>query len=157
MGIFRRKSRHDLGEHAIFGDEEAAEMRAELSTVVGRLDDLTGRVNAQFTSMSAYAEISREQMSEVREEARADMERSRELLIGLIDRLRDERRDDVEASDATTSDPRLDDIELSLRTLADNLENCEMRQRQIAETMTAFIDTMLSQQVDEPIPGLAIA
>ena len=138
-----------MGEHAIFGDEEAAEMRAQLAAVVGRVDELNERVNAQFTSISAHAEISREQMSEVREEARADMERSREMLLGLIDRLRDEREDGFVDGPTERSDERLDGIEQQVAALAETLERCEQRQRHIAETMSNFIDTMMAQP-DEP-------
>ena len=136
-------------------------MRAQLAAVVSRVDELNERVNAQFTSISAHAEISREQMSEVREEARADMERSRQMLLDLIDRLRDERYDDetdidehvsaVSTTQVTARDQRLDALEERLADLAGTLEQCERRQRHIAETMSDFIDTMMNQQRDERV------
>ena len=86
----RTKTARTLGEHGIFGDEEAAQLRAELDDVRAAIADLNGRVHAQFTTISAHAEIAREQADLARNEARSDLERSREALIGLIEQVRDE-------------------------------------------------------------------
>ena len=52
--------------------------------------NLTERVHAQFTTISAHAEIAREQVEFARDEAHADLERTREMLIELIERARED-------------------------------------------------------------------
>ena len=86
----RSKKAHTLGEHAIFGDEEAAKLRADLDELRASLADLTDRVHSQFTTIAAHAEIARTQAEHARAEARADLERTRDTVIGLIEQVRAE-------------------------------------------------------------------
>ena len=50
---------------------------------------LHDQVHAQFTSIAAHAEIARDAVALARGEARADLERTRETLIGLMEQVRD--------------------------------------------------------------------
>ena len=89
----RRKTGRTLGEHEIFGDEEAAKLQAEVIELRQMVLDLSAQVHAQFTTISAHAEIAREQVELARGEARADLERTRELLIRLVERTREDLSD----------------------------------------------------------------
>ena len=89
----RRKTGRTLGEHEIFGDEEAAKLQAEVIELRQMVLDLSAQVHAQFTTISAHAEIAREQVEFARDEARADLERTRELLIRLVERTREDLSD----------------------------------------------------------------
>src|SRR5262245_21575768 len=89
----RRKNGRTLGEHEIFGDEQAAKLQAEVVELRQMVADLSAQVHAQFTTISAHAEIAREQVELARNEARADLERTRELLIRLVERTREDLSD----------------------------------------------------------------
>ena len=71
----RRKGGRTLGEHGIFGDEEAAKLRSDVTELRDLVENLTERVHAQFTTISAHAEIARQQFEFAREEAHAELER----------------------------------------------------------------------------------
>jgi len=172
MARRRKKSLPELGEHQIFGDEAAAQVHAELAELRSLVDDLNARVNAQFTSIAAHAEISQHEVQLARDEARADMERSRDTLIGLLDQLRHDVLPAASGGEApgpapdlpaplppstvTTIDgqaisERFDAVESAVGELADTLDRSLARQRHLADTMSAFIDTMLAQQAADPI------
>lgn len=177
MGRRRTKTLPELGEHQIFGDEAAAQVHTELAELRSLVDDLNARVNAQFTSIAAHAEISQHEVQLARDEARADMERSRDTLIGLLDQLRHDvltvPSDDevpepapdlpapppfsaVATIDEDTINERFDAVESAVGELADTLDRSLAGQRHLADTMSAFIDTMLAQQAD-PLADLSIA
>ncbi len=157
------KTLPDLGEHSIFGNEQAAELRADLDEARAQIRELAERVNAQFTSIAAHAEISREHLAQVRDEARADMERSRETIIGLIDQLREEMaegfhvRGSAPGPSGAAINERFDALAATVDRLAAAVDQCMSQQRHMADTMAAFIDTMLAADRDEPIFGLALS
>ncbi len=162
--VGRKKMNRTLGEHGIFGDEEAALLRSELDELRLAMADLADRVHAQFTTISAHAEIAREQAEFARAEARADLERTREAMIGLIETVRIEVAG-VTGHHVPGSAPgpsievqteRLERVELQMSTLADTVERCFSRQRDLAATMEAFLDTMLAEQRNEPVAGLSL-
>ncbi len=163
--VGRKNITRTLGEHGIFGDEEAAELRSELDELRAAVADLSGRVHAQFTTISAHAEIAREQAEFAREEARADLERTREAMIGLIETVRDEVAGvtghhvpgTAPGPSIAAQNERFEMIEMRMTTLADTVERCFDRQRQLAETMEAFLDTVLAEQRREPVAGLSLA
>ena len=160
--VGRRKSARTLGEHGIFGDEEAAQLRAELDELRTGLVDLADRVHAQFTTIAAHAEIAREQTEFAREEARADLDRTRDSMIELIESVRGEAAGlhvpgtrPGPSTEAQTA--RFEAIEQRLTGLAGDLERCFRRQAELADTMAAFLDTVLAQQRHEPAAGLTLA
>lgn len=162
----RGKSPRTLGEHEIFGDEEAARMAADIAELKTQISDLNARVHSQFTTIAAHAEIARQQAEFVREEARADLDRTRDMVIGLVEHV----RNDVAAlGDGSASvphwpapsngrplpapaarDPRLEAIERRLDTVAGTIERCFDRQRELANTMEALLDTVLAVQMQHP-------
>lgn len=158
----RSKNAIKQGEHAIFGDEEAAALHAEVASLRDLVSELADRVHAQFTTISAHAEIARQQVEFTRDEARADLERTRELMIDLIDQTRREltSRPGASAFPAPSSAPvantRIDVIEERLQSIAVSLDRCFDRQRELADTMAALLDTVLGAST-EPVRGLAIA
>jgi hypothetical protein len=159
----RSKTANKQGEHAIFGDEEAAALHAEVATLRDLVSELADRVHAQFTTISAHAEIARQQVEFTRDEARADLERTRELMIDLIDQTRREltpARSGTTVFPAPSSAPvagtRIDVIEERLESIAVSLDRCFDRQRELADTMAALLDTVLGVS-SEPVRGLAIA
>jgi len=159
----RSKTSPELGEHAIFGDEEAARLRSDLDELRGQFAMLTDQVNAQFTSIAAHAAIAREQVAVAREEGRADMERSRDTLIGLIEQVRAEAGGpglripgSAPGPSVTATNERIASLEAAVEELAATVEDCFARQERMAETMSAFIDTLLSEQRGEPVAGLAL-
>ena len=161
MALRRQKVPAELGEHRIFGDEDAAAMRAELDELRNQFGALSERVNAQFTSIAAHAEIAREQISLVRDEARADMERTREMLIGLIETVRSEAAGlhvagAAPGASAASAHERVAGVEAAVDSLEASVEELASRQMRMGDTMAAFIDTMLAETRGEPVAGLSL-
>ena len=161
MALRRHNVPTELGEHRVFGDEEAAALRAELDDLQNQLGALADRVNAQFTSIAAHAEIAREQIELVRAEARADMERTRDTLIGLIETVRAEAAGlhvagTAPGASATSAHERVEAVETALETVRTSIEQVTARQVRMGDTMAAFIDTMLAETRGEPVVGLSL-
>jgi hypothetical protein len=157
----RSKNANKQGEHAIFGDEEAAALHAEVASLRDLVTELANRVHAQFTTISAHAEIARQQVEFTRDEARADLERTRELVIDLIEQTRRELTSRPNSafpapSSVPVANTRIDVIEERLESIAVSLDRCFDRQRELADTMAALLDTVLGASA-EPVRGLAIA
>jgi hypothetical protein len=160
----RRKSGRTLGEHGIFGDEEAAKLRADLTELRDLLANLTERVHAQFTTISAHAEIARQQFDFAREEAHAELERTREMLIDLVERTRAELSTDAAVhlagaapgASVVAQAQRVSDLEARFDTAAKDLDRCFQRQGILADTMEALIDSVLSEQRGEPVARLTL-
>ncbi len=87
----RRETQHTLGERGILGDEAVAELLTTIEQLRAEVGELRDRVDSQFTTIAAHAEIARQQAEFARGEARADLDRSRDTLIGLIEQVRSER------------------------------------------------------------------
>ena len=161
MALRRQNVPTELGEHRIFGDEEAAALRAELDDLQNRFVALSDRVNAQFTSIAAHAEIARDQIELVRAEARADMERTRDTLIGLIETVRAEATElhvagAAPGASAASAHERVEAVETALETVRTSVEQVAARQVRMGDTMAAFIDTMLAETRGEPVAGLSL-
>lgn len=160
----RQKRTRGLGEHGIFGDEEAATLRSDLTELREMVANLTERVHAQFTTISAHAEIAREQFEFARQEAHAELERTREMLIDLIERVRFELSSDAvnhlagAAPGASTvvQAQRVSDLEARFDDAQKGLERCFQRQSVLADTMEALLDTVMSERRGEPVVGLTL-
>ncbi|MFW2332347.1 hypothetical protein [Ilumatobacter sp.] len=128
-------------------------LRAE----VGELRD---RVDSQFTTIAAHAEIARQQAEFARGEARADLDRSRDTLIGLIEQVRSERDvhepGSVPGPSAKATNDRIAAMERRMAELTRTVDRCFARQNELADTMTAFLDTVLAEQRGEPVAGLSM-
>jgi len=163
--MFRQRERQQsLGEHGILGDEQAAELITAVADLRSDVTQLKDRVDSQFTTIAAHAEIAREHSEMARREARADLERTRETLIELIEQVRSETLRPG-ATGAAGSGPgpsverqaeRLTTTETTLSVLEATVEQCFTRQNELANTMAAFIDTVLAEQRGEPVAGLSL-
>lgn len=157
----RDRTARTLGEHAIFGDEEAAQLRAELDDLRASVTDLAARVHSQFTTIAAHAEIAREQAEFARAEARADLDRTRDMLIGLIEQARADRPGHHVPGTApgpsiAAQAERFEELDRRLAQLAAAVDTCFERQRELADTMAAMIDTVFAGQRGEPVTGLSL-
>jgi hypothetical protein len=158
----RRETHRTLGEREIFGDEVVAELLTEIEQLRSAVTDIRHRVDAQLTTTAAHAEISRQQIELARNESRADLDRTRETLIGLIEQVRAERGEFHVAGSAPGVSPsaveeRLDTFEIQIAGLASTVERCLARQNELADTMAAFLDTVLAEQRGEPVAGLSLS
>ena len=157
----RKKSAQPSFEHSVFGDEEAAALRAELTDLRGIVGELTAQVQSQFTTIAAHAEIARQHADFVREEAQANLDRTREMLIGLLEQARGgtrEPRDGMWAPPAPSmiaTTERVDAIELAMAKALDTVQYCLRRQQDLAATMEALLDTVVFEQRNEPVLRLA--
>jgi hypothetical protein len=160
----RRKSGRTLGEHGIFGDEEAASLRSDVTELRDLLTNLTERVHAQFTTISAHAEIARQQVEFARDEAHAELERTREMLIDLIERARSELSNaaamyvpgSAPGASVVAQAQRVSNLEARFDAAAKDLDRCFQRQRILADTMEALVDSVLSERRGEPVAGLTL-
>ncbi|MDW3215100.1 MAG: hypothetical protein R8G01_13940 [Ilumatobacteraceae bacterium] len=157
----RREMQHTLGERGILGDEAAAELLTTVEQLRAEVADLKARVDSQFTTIAAHAEIARQQAEFAREEARADLDRNRETLIGLIEHVRSGEPDvhvpgtrPGPSSETTTE--RIGDVERRIAELGTSVERCFERQNELADTMAAFLDTVMAEQRGEPVAGLSM-
>lgn len=75
-------------------DESATTVTAELRE---RLAKLEQQVLAQYTATAAYATLTQQGLDEARAESRADLDRSQATIIGLLDRLRAEMGNRLDA------------------------------------------------------------
>jgi hypothetical protein len=153
-----------LGEHGIFGDEEAANLQAEVTELREIVSDLTERVHAQFTTISAHAEIARQQVEFARDEAHAEVERSREMLIELIERARADMGSQTglhvpgspPGPSVAAHTERIESLELRVVEIIGSLDRCFARQRILADTIEALLDTVLAERRGEPVAGLSL-
>ena len=158
----RRNVHRTLGEHEIFGDEQAAALRSDLDELRVAVADLSGRLHAQFTTIAAHAEIAREQADFARQEARADLDRTRDTLIGLIEQLRAESSGSdthhitgtVPGASIEAQRQRIEATEAQLALVSETVDACYARQRELADMVAAFLDTVLAEQRGEPVAGL---
>lgn len=74
-----------------FLPEESAHTGAAVAIEFrSRLVKLEQQMMAQYTSVAAYATIAKQDMESARAEARSDLDRSQAMLIGLLEKLRNE-------------------------------------------------------------------
>ena len=74
----------------ILGDEKAAATHASLAQLHLKVAALEEQMRSQFTAVAAYASIAQEQVEFTRNEARADLDRTRQTLIELVEQVRHE-------------------------------------------------------------------
>jgi hypothetical protein len=160
----RRKRARTLGEHGIFGDEEAARLRSDVTELHELVANLTERVHAQFTTISAHAEIARQQFEFARDEAHAELERTREMLIDLIEQVRYEMSNgpatriagSAPGASVVVQAQRVSDLEARFDEAERGIERCFQRQSVLADTMEALVDTVMSERRGEPVAGLTL-
>lgn len=158
----RKKSADVTFEHSVFGDEEAAAMRAELTELRAMVAELSAQVQSQFTTIAAHAEIARQQSDFIRDEAAANLERTRETLIGLIEQVRGGTRAPAAGGawappgpSAIATAERVTAMEAQVAKALETVQYCFRRQQDLAATMEALLDTVVYEQRNEPVLRLA--
>lgn len=155
------KTSRELGEHAIFGDEELAALQADLEQLTQVVTELSGQLHAQFTTIAAHAEIAREQSAFARDEARADLERTRSTLIELIEQARGHQHaypPPMVKDSGAGSSTRVDSLERRIDALTSTVEDMADRQRELADMMAAMLDTVVSNEhASTPVTSLSLA
>lgn len=87
----RRKSdMWNVGDESFLPGEDQQKTQAAAAGVDARLTMLEHQLTSQFTSISTYHQIAIQSSETVRAEARADLDREKATLIGLVERARDE-------------------------------------------------------------------
>jgi len=156
----RSKTPNTLEQLDVFGNEEAARLQAEIADLKVAMVELSAQVSSQFTTIAAHAEIARQQVDFARNEAHSNLERTREMLIGLLEQLRAEpalhRPGTAPGPSTLATLERLQSVETQLAKALETTNSCFHRQNELADTMAAFIDTMMFTQRDEPVTGLAL-
>ena len=133
-------------EHAETGAPVAVEFR-------NRLVKLEQQVMSQYTSMAAYATISKQDSEAVKVEARADLDRSQATVIGLTEKLRNEvnlRLDGLErrAGAGDLSDDgvsRLMKLERSVSELTAALQLCLQENEALRTQVAALVEHRMKQ------------
>ena len=158
-----RRTTDELGEHSIFGDEQAAQLRSELDDLRDAVAELTAGLHAQFTTIAAHAEIARQQAEFAREESRAELDLTRQTVFGLLEQLRQQV---VEPGHHVPGSPpgpsieahktQIEALERQLGRLATSVDTCTKRQNELADMVVAFLDTALAEQRGEPLAGLSL-
>jgi hypothetical protein len=127
------------------------------------INDLSRQVQAQFTTIAAHAEIARQQAEFAREEARADLERTRALVIELVERTRHDLMT-LGASGAfgasgssSTPNERVAALETQVSDLIAGINRCFDRQRVLAETVEALFDAVMTEHHSQPVASLSLA
>jgi N-formylglutamate amidohydrolase len=156
----RSKITNTLEQHVVFGDEDAARLQAEIAELKASMAELSAQVSSQFTTIAAHAEIARQQVDFARNEAHANLERTRDMLIGLLEQVRAEpgyhQPGSAPGPSALATIERLHTVEAQLAKALETTDACFHRQNELADTMAAFIDTMMFTKRDEPVTGLAL-
>ncbi len=161
--VKRKNSSPTLGEHSIFGDEQAAQLRSELDDLRAEVAELTAGLHAQFTTIAAHAEIARQQADFARQEGRAELDRTRDTLLDLLEQLRQQIVEPGQRLPGSAPGPsveaqntRIEAIEQQLTRLAASVDTNTKRQCELADMVVAFLDTALAQQRREPLAGLSL-
>ena len=148
----------------ILGDETGAATQASLAQLHLKVAALEEQMRSQFTAVAAYASIAQEQVEFTRNEARADLDRTRQTLIELVEQVRHEagtvpRIRVPGAPPGPLAPPIVTAPSPSLAARLGELEQaimqCFDRQRELAETVAAVLDIVSATPTDAPINGLA--
>lgn len=161
--LTRSRTAHITAEQGIFGDEDAAALRAEVAELREVVAQIGAQVQSQFTTIAAHAEIARQQAEHTRDEARADLDRTRGVLIDLIERVRSEiggaspgtLPGATPSEGAAGGQERIEAIERRLEEVVQAVTTCFDRQRELADTMAALVDMIFADRGDEPVGAMA--
>jgi hypothetical protein len=134
-------------EHGETGTVVAVEFR-------NRLVKLEQQVLSQYTSMAAYATISKQDVEAVKVEARADLDRSQATVIGLVEKLRNEvntRLDGLERRTATgdlsvDGASRLAKVEQALAEATAALQQCLQENQELRAQVAGLVEHRMQEQ-----------
>jgi hypothetical protein len=129
-----------------FGDEAAAANALEVHELRRRVEQVEAQISSQFTSLATYAQISQEQIELARSEAKAATERSEQRITSLVERERVDRiasfTGQAPAGSAPDVTARLDALEQSLALFRKGLDDCLLRQKALADTITSIFERL---------------
>ena len=118
-----------------------------------RLVKLEQQVMSQYTSMAAYATIAKHDSEAVKEEARADLDRSQATVIGLLEKLRNEvngRLDRLErrtGGDLSVDDvTRLGKVEVDLASATTALQQCLQENQELRAQLAVVVEHRMQEQ-----------
>jgi hypothetical protein len=136
-------------------DEPGAEWRAAANDLRERVAKLENQVLQQYTAMAAYATIAQKNIEAVQAENRNDLDRSQTTTIGLVERLRRETYEQIQAlrtregaapgalgADAAA---RLDILDQRIEALATALERSIQNQCVLAEQLATLLDERMQR------------
>lgn len=135
-------------------DEPGAEWRAAANDLRERVAKLENQVLQQYTAMAAYATIAQKNIEAVQAENRNDLDRSQTTTIGLVERLRRETYEQIQALRAREGAPgalgadaaaRLDILDQRIEALATALERSIQNQCVLAERLATLLDERMQR------------
>lgn len=126
-------------------DESAIDPRSFAGEVRDRLNKLDQHVSSQYSAMAAYATIGKSDVETARQENQAGAERTRSMVIELIDRLRRECMETVAGVERRlgggpeSDSVRVASLEQQVAELSSALERSLTEQRDLAATVSSLV------------------
>jgi DNA repair exonuclease SbcCD ATPase subunit len=137
-------------------DEPSDDWRAAANDLRERVAKLENQVMQQYTAMAAYATIAQKNIEALQSEARSDLDRSQSTTIGLIERVRRETNEQVQALRAreaaapggldSAATERLQILEQRFEALATALERSIQNQCVLAEQLATLLDERMQRE-----------
>lgn len=156
--MFGKRDQQQLQEQAILGDVELAEVAAVVTELAEQVAALDAQLRSQFTSVATYASIATEQVEFARNEARADLERTKGTLIELMEQLRSEvtGRPARETGALPSPDPAVAMLSRRLDGLESAVSHVLQRQDDLASMLSDLLELTNPSDDDGSIPDLAL-
>ena len=126
----------DEPAQAFLPEVDVQETRSAVVEVRHRLDTVESQVLSQYTSIAAYAHIAQQSVDTARAEARADLDREKDVLLSLIDRMRDVQHGDPAGADAVE---RLISLEARFDQINDLFSQCLRNQEELANSIASLL------------------
>ncbi len=155
-------------------EDDTDETRAFTDDLRQRVAKLETQMMQQYTAMAAYATIAQNNVETLQAESRSDLDRSQSTTIGLIERVRRECNEQIQAlrlrgntadspeaqTHTAATNARLDMIEHRFEALAGALERSIQNQCVLAEQLAMLLDERMQREGwvadDAAIPGLSL-
>ena len=137
-------------------DEPTDDWRAAAHDLRERVAKLENQVMQQYTAMAAYATIAQKNIEAMQSETRSDLDRSQSTTIGLIERVRRETNEQVQALRTreaaapggldSAATERLQMLEQRFEALAIALERSIQNQCVLAEQLATLLDERMHRE-----------
>jgi chromosome segregation ATPase len=140
------------------------EAQTAVADVRERLDKVESQLMSQYTSIAAYSQIAQRSVETARAEARADLDRERNLLISLVERAREEWHNDVSRGEGAASAISGGNADAALRliTLEERFAHinelfteCLRNQEELANSIASLLERQMRQplhaEIAEPL------
>jgi hypothetical protein len=139
---------------AFLPEVDTQEARTAVADVRERLDKVESQLMSQYTSIAAYAQIAQQSVETARAEARADLDRERNLLISLVERAREEWHNDVSRGEGAASANSGGNADAALRLITleerfahinDLFTECLRNQEELANSIACLLERQMRQ------------